>query len=84
MEIEGHCYAHNVTKIEIEKVRGQYSDFVRVRINGADDVLSFACWGVRPPGDEFGAMQQPEVIITRKDEREPADAIDEHSEESDR
>jgi hypothetical protein len=87
MEIDGHCYVHNVTKVEVEKVRGKYSDFVRIRIKGGasetNDVLSFACWGVRPVGREFDPPIQAEVTITEIDEREPADAID-ASDESDR
>ena len=88
MEIDGHCYVHNVVTIHVEKVRGQFSEFVRIKIKGTgsdiNDVLSFACWGVRPPGREFDPTQGPEVIITEVDEREPADALDAHNEESDR
>ena len=76
MEIDGHCCAHSVVRIEIEKVQGQYASWVRIKIKGADDALTFACFGA--------TQQQPEVTIIEKDEREPADAFDQHSEESDR
>ena len=82
MEIDGHCYVHGVTKIEIEKVRGKYLEFIRIKIRGTGDTISLTCWG--PPAEGEFRPQQPEVIITELDEREPADAIDEHSEESDR
>lgn len=86
MEIDGHLYMHAVDRIEIEKVTGQYSQFVRVKIrsvgkDGTDPIaLSFACWASTT--DVTAAA--PEVIITDKDEREQADALDAHNEESDR
>ena len=83
MDIDGYSYLQGVVKIEVEKVRGRYSDFVRVRIRGQADAMSFVCWGVPAADDEY-RLQQPEVIIIEKDEREPADACDEHSEETDR
>ena len=86
MEIDGHCCAQGIAKIEVEKVRGKYSNYVRIKIRGAGtegtDVLTFACWGVR--ANAFDELEQPEVIIIDKDERDSADASDEHSEESDR
>jgi hypothetical protein len=80
LEIDGACFMHNVTAIEIERVTGEYSQFVRVKIRGNGERLSFSCWG----GPVEGAVDTvPQVTITDKDEREPADAID-ASDESDR
>lgn len=82
MEIEGHWYLHGIVRIEIEKVQGEYSQFVRVKLrDDKGDALSFACWGLGLTMDNCPA---PEVIITDKDEMEPADAFDAHNEESDR
>ena len=82
LDIDGHCYVHGVARIEVEKVTGEYSQFVRVKIVGNGERLSFACWGGTVEG-EFNAPS-PEITITDKDEREPADALDAHNEESDR
>jgi hypothetical protein len=63
MQIDGHFYIHDAVKIEVEKVRGEFSQFVRLRIiDDKGDTLSFACWGAE-------ASAQPEVIVSEKDER---------------
>jgi hypothetical protein len=68
MEIDGHFYAHSVTRIEVQKVIGDHgSTFVRVKIKGKGslDTVSFACWG-----DPELDAPQPEVVVTEIDERE--------------
>ena len=77
MEIDGQSYVHGVVRIEIEKVRGEYAQFVRVKIRGASntmatlgDTVSLTCFSV----DTINAT--PEVIIIDKDERDKPDAID--------
>lgn len=72
MEVDGHFYIRGAVRIEAEKVRGEFSQFVRLKIidtNG--ESLSFACWGV--PDGENGLLP-PEVIVSEKDEREKVPA----------
>jgi hypothetical protein len=65
MQIDGHLYTHGVARIEVEKVRGEFSQFVRLKIIDHDgDSVSFACWGVNELGSD-----PPIVIVTEKDER---------------
>jgi hypothetical protein len=67
MEIDGHFYIHGAVRIEVEKVRGSFSQFVRVRVvDDKGDTLSFSCWGVIK---EFESVP-PEVVVSEKDERE--------------
>jgi hypothetical protein len=85
MEIDGHTYIHGVERIEIEKVQGEYSQFVRIKIRGVgneatDNLLSFACWASATDM----TSPAPEVIITDKDETAKMDAARFDSEESDR
>jgi hypothetical protein len=66
MEVDGHFYIHGVARIEVEKVRGEFSQFVRLRIiDDKGDTLGFACWGVFKDGEPTPL----EVVVSEKDER---------------
>lgn len=67
-DVEGNFYITNAKALEVETVKGEYNDFIRVRVKGADGktALAVTLWGV------LSAL--PEVVILQKDEREKANA----------